>query len=151
MQLNSLARNKDITADQLKWAILLSTPTTIDMMRDVTEFLEVLNQNHRKNWTNSLEPTTVPSQSTLTVNNDLPSNTLGSNINLQTAYNRMTSIRSYTLQLDLLARNNDITVYQLVLSILFSSAATIDMMRDVTEFLEVLNQKVIICLKQRKN
>ena len=48
MQLGLLPRNKDVTADELKWSILLSSAPTIDIMRDVTEFLEVLYQNQRK-------------------------------------------------------------------------------------------------------
>ena len=142
-QLDLLARNTDITVDYLKWVILLSSPKSVDIMRDVTEFLEVLNV---------LEPATAASvQSKQPINNHRPMHTLGANISLETVYNRMTLLKNHTMQLDLLAKSKDVTINQLQLAILFSSVASVEIIRDVTVFLEVLNQKMLITKNQRKS
>ena len=44
VRLDVLARKPDITAHQLRAAIILSTAPNVDLTRDVTEFLEVINQ-----------------------------------------------------------------------------------------------------------
>ena len=142
-QLDVLARNTDITVEYLKWVIVLSSPKSIDIMRDVTEFLEVLNV---------LEPATIASvQSKQPINNHRPMHTLGANISLETVYNRMTLLKNHTMQLDLLAKSKDVTIHQLQLAILFSSVASVELIRDVTVFLEVLNQKMLITKNQRKS
>ena len=142
-QLDVLARNTDITVEYLKWVIVLSSPKSIDIMRDVTEFLEVLNV---------LEPATTASvQNKQPINNHRPMHTLGANISLETVYNRMTLLKNHTMQLDLLAKSKDVTIHQLQLAILFSSVASVELIRDVTVFLEVLNQKMLITKNQRKS
>ena len=63
----------------------------------------------------------------------------------------MTLLKNHTIQLDLLAKSKDVTIHQLQLAILFSRVASVELIRDVTVFLEVLNQKMLITKNKRKS
>ena len=82
-------------------------------------------------------------QRSVSTESNLSSGTLGWNINLQSTYDRMKIIRSNFVRLDVLARKPDITIHQLRAAIILSTAPNVDLTRDVTEFLEVINQQQI--------
>ena len=80
-----------------------------------------------------------------------PSDNLNpNNVSLQSAYNRMIRIRNAFMRLDLMARKNDITLNHLKWGIISNGSNTTDLTRDVTEFLEVLNQKQIHKIKRKR-
>ena len=71
------------------------------------------------------------------------------NVSLQCAYNRMVRIKNTFMALDVMARKKDTTLAQLKWAIISNGANTTDLARDVTEFIEVLNQKQIRKFKRK--
>ena len=71
------------------------------------------------------------------------------NVSLQCAYNRMIKIKNTFMALDVMARKKDTTLTQLKWAIILNGSNTTDLTRDVTEFIEVLNQKQIRKFKRK--
>lgn len=84
-------------------------------------------------------------------NDCCPPDTLNpNNVSLQAAYNRTIRIRNRLMRLDLLARKPDVTLQSLRWAIIGTGSDTTNLTRDITEFLEVLNQKQIQKMKRKK-
>ena len=76
--------------------------------------------------------------------------TLGCDINADSAYKHMMDIKTTMLKLDILARSKDAQPNQLRSAIILSMSPIIDRIRDVTEFLEIYNLKKQFNLKRKK-
>ena len=67
------------------------------------------------------------------------SETLGTDIDIQSAYKYMMGIRTLIIKLDLLARRKGVHVHQLRVAMLLSMSPLRDRIRSVTEYLEIRN------------
>ena len=72
------------------------------------------------------------------------------NVNLQSAYNRMIRIKHRFMKLEALARKPDVNLHRLRWAIIATGSDTTDLIRDTTEFLEIMNQKKIQKVKRKE-
>ena len=72
------------------------------------------------------------------------------NVNLQSAYNRMIRIKHRFMKLEALARKPDVNVHRLRWAIIATGSDTTYLIRDTTEFFEIMNQKKTQKIKRKE-